>query len=124
MNQGLRIGAYLTTAFFADLGTPERFLEAQRAVLDHPDRLPSSHSEAIGPEVTIEEGANLIAPLRLEGPIRVRRGATVGPYVVARGEVDFKANAAVSHAAIWGEGEINSSHHKALIPLPYPQEEN
>src|SRR5690606_25422120 len=77
----LPIASYLTTAFYADLGTYERYLAAQRAVFDEPSRLggldwPSEQAPGVfrGPDVVVEGGARLEGPVRIEGDVTIRAG--------------------------------------------------
>ncbi len=116
------IAAILTTAYYADLGTYDRFLEGQRLVFDAPARLPGlgwpeerSPGVYVGPDVVIEDGAELIGPLRLEGNALIRSGARIGPYVSVSGAVEIAADTEVSNAALWGTGRVSGRIVDALV---------
>jgi len=118
--QGRAINAFLTTAFLADLGTYERYLDGQRAVLDAPGRLPTwtalpgtSHMY-LGPHVRVDEGAVLVPPVHLDGMVHVSEGAEVGPNVSMVGRWHVDAGVQVSNAALWGRGTVSEPVEQTL----------
>ena len=116
--------AFLTTAFYADLGTYPRYLEAQSAVFEGPARLGGVHWPTqrepglyLDESVHLEAGAKLISPVRLEGAVTVRRGATVGPYAALQGEIEVCAGCTVERASVWGKGVLVESIKNRLEAL-------
>lgn len=74
---------------WADLGTPDRFLDGTRTALDEELDWPSvsavperSPGVRIADDAMVERGATLVPPVLLHGGATVRQGATVGPHVV------------------------------------------
>lgn len=122
--QGVPVGAHLTTAFHADLGTYPRFLTAQQQVFQAPGRLdalpwPQDAGEGVflGPEVRVEAGATITGPVRLEGPVVLEAGSHIGPSVCAQGALRFTSGARVHNSAVWGRGEVQGEVEGVLLAL-------
>lgn len=118
------LGCYLTTAFYADLGTFERYLRAQREVFEAPARLPGltwprQHAPQVWLDetVVVEDGAVLRGPVRLEGAVVVRAGAEVGPDVACTGSIEIAHGARLRNTAVWGRGRIATEVADTLVSL-------
>jgi NDP-sugar pyrophosphorylase family protein len=109
----LRSGAVLAgevhEGVWTDLGTPERFLDGQRLVLDGAltwppledlTELDVAPGVRIGRDVIVAPDARLDAPVVLGDGVRIGPGAAVGPYVVAAEGVCIGARADVSSALL------------------------
>ena len=109
-----RIRAHVAAGYWNDLGTPARYLEAQRDVLAGRvplDRFvgaePLSTASELRPGVRAEPGvivaadAHLHAPCFLGAGARIAAGAEVGPDAVIGPGVLVPSGAAVRRAAVW-----------------------
>lgn len=112
--QGETIAGLVHDGVWTDLGTPDRFLDGQRLVLDgavawppfddlveHPDH----------PGARCGDGVQLGRDIRIDGPVilgagvTVGAGAAVGPYVVAAAGAAIEQGADVSDALL-SEGAV------------------
>ncbi len=122
--QGAAIGAYLTTAFFADLGTPARYLSAQATVLAMPWCLPGVDSAtgvagaALGAgEITGMAGAHMDGPVHVAGHLHLDEDVVIGPNVALSGHIHLQRGCHLDHCAVWGQGTLRGTHQNALIYL-------
>lgn len=90
MAEDLSINACLIHDFFADIGTPETYLDAQRCVLEHPHFLPGSEifKPEQRPDIQIHE------PVSIMPDVQLPSGVEIGP------------NVCLSHKAKIFSGEI------------------
>ena len=106
---GATIAGEVHEGVWTDLGTPERFLDGQRLVLDGALTWPplddlTTHTEVSG--VRVGRDVRLAPDVRLDGPlvlgdgVQVGAGAAVGPYVVAAPGVMIGGRADVAHALL------------------------
>jgi len=123
LEEGVPIAGHLTTAFYADLGTYERYLLAQKAVFDKPERLPGlDWPDEVAPGIyvdrraSVEAGAVLEGPVRIEGECVVRAGARLGPYVTCSGALEIAPGAVIENAAVWGDGRVEGEIKDTLLP--------
>ena len=109
-----RIRGHVATGYWNDLGTPARYLEAQRDLLAGRVPLarfagaePLSAAREVGPGVRAEPGAAVAPDAVVHGPCylgagaRVAAGADVGPEAVIGAGVLVPAGAIVRRAAVW-----------------------
>jgi NDP-sugar pyrophosphorylase family protein len=89
LEQGAHVEGWVGSGVWADLGTPERFLEGHRLALDGALRWPSLDDlPEREPGVRCAESARIAPDARVEGPaligpgVVVEEGARVGPHVV------------------------------------------
>jgi mannose-1-phosphate guanylyltransferase len=86
--QGAKVASVPWSGFWADLGTPSRFLEATQAALAQSDALfgpawqPPSSGVQVHPTATCHPDAEFIGPVLVGPDARVERSATIGPGVV------------------------------------------
>jgi mannose-1-phosphate guanylyltransferase len=89
IGRGDRLHAHVSTATWADLGTPARFRAGHKLVLDgHVDwpsigHLPEPHPGVrVAPSAQVADDARLIAPVIVAADVTVGPGAIIGPDVV------------------------------------------
>ncbi|MFP4311768.1 MAG: sugar phosphate nucleotidyltransferase [Nitriliruptoraceae bacterium] len=107
---GARVQGIVSDAAWADLGTPERYLDGHRAALDGEldwpalDRHPADAAGIRrGRDVEVADSARLMGPVLLAEGVRVGPGARVGPHVVAGPGTVLGADVEVA-ASVLGEG--------------------
>jgi len=109
LEQGETIAGHVHDGVWTDLGTPERFLDGQRLVLDgalgwppfddlteHPEH-PGAHC---GDDVDVAPDVRIDGPVILERRVSIATGAAVGPYVVAAAGARIDPGADVSDALL------------------------
>lgn len=87
---GAHVEGVVSDAVWADLGTPERFLEGHRLALDGRLRWPTldevgaADADGVrrGTEVAMAADARLVGPCLVDDRVRIGPGAVVGPYAV------------------------------------------
>jgi mannose-1-phosphate guanylyltransferase len=102
---GAAITGEVHEGVWTDLGTPARFLEGQRLVLDGAlvwpplndlEEHPGNPGVRVGRGVLIGEETRIDAPVVLGDGVRIGPGAAVGPHVVASEGVTIGAGADVA----------------------------
>jgi NDP-sugar pyrophosphorylase family protein len=108
LEQGAHIEGWVGSGVWADLGTPDRFLEGHRLALDGELRWPSFEDvPERSPGVRCAASATISPDARLEGPVligaraRVEAGATVGPHVVLGEGSQVGAGAALRDSVLF-----------------------
>jgi mannose-1-phosphate guanylyltransferase len=89
LEQGAHIEGWVGSGVWADLGTPERFLDGHRLALDGALRWPSlddvperSPGVRCASSARVASGAHVQGPVMIGPDVEVEDGATVGPYAV------------------------------------------
>lgn len=118
LSAGHHLGAYVSPAPWADLGTPRRFLAGQRLVLDGEVVWPTTaglarHSRGVlvGEAVEVAGSARLVGPCLLGDGAHVGAGATVGPYAVIGADARVGVGAVVRQAALGSGVHVGDSSH-------------
>lgn len=110
MESGALIGACLTAAYWADVGTPARYLEAVfdllagrfMPALEWPEG-----DHAIIEGSPLEWGGWVVHPPVLIGKgVRLERGASAGPFAVLGSGATLEEGAAVSHTVVFPGGKV------------------
>jgi NDP-sugar pyrophosphorylase family protein len=109
VESGAVVAGEVHEGVWTDLGTPERFLDGQRLVLDGEVPWPPLDDlvEAAGrPGVRVGRDVNIAARARVDGPtvlgdgVRVGEGAAVGPHVVAAAGVEVGDRADIASSLL------------------------
>jgi mannose-1-phosphate guanylyltransferase len=86
---GHHVEGVVSDAVWADLGTPDRFLDGHRIALDGRLRWPAldavppdADGVRVAPDAHVAAGAELVGPVLVAAGARVEAGAVVGPHVV------------------------------------------
>jgi len=107
VDDGAHVQGIVSDAAWADLGTPERYLDGHRAALAGELSWPALDrvdADADGvrraADVEVADGARIVGPVLLGRGVRVERGAVVGPDVVAGPLVHIGAGAEVAGSVL------------------------
>lgn len=109
---GARINSTLARRFFADPSTPERYLDANLALLSEAEGFACSPGPLVGvdPQAAVHAEARVVPPCRLAASAVIEAGAVVGPFVVVCEGGRVAAGARVERSVIWSgavaEGEV------------------
>ncbi len=105
--EGAHVAGVVSDAAWADLGTPERYLDGHRAALDGSvawpslDALPADAAGVrIAPDAHVDASARLVGPLMLAAGTSIGPGAQVGPYVVLGAGASVGADAQLEHSVL------------------------
>ena len=113
VQDGAAVRGWIGDGVWADLGTPERFLDGQRRVLSGALRWPSLDPYAAdgdgvftAADVVVDETAKLEGPLLLQSGVRVGRGAHLGPHVVLGPGVQVGADVRLRDTVVMAGGVL------------------
>lgn len=99
--------------FWADLGTPSRYMNATRAVLENPSLLPSSGLKNRDDFVHVASTRTVHPDAVIEGPAYiadgavVERGARVGPWAVVGSRSVVRSGGHVQESVLLGDSEVS-----------------
>ena len=116
------VRGHVATGTWNDLGTPERYLEANEDVLGGRFPLGRFHGASpfaghepfghpgvwLGLGARVEPGGALHAPALIGAGARVEAGATVGPSAVVGARARIAAGARVAHAVVWEDSALGA----------------
>jgi NDP-sugar pyrophosphorylase family protein len=105
--------AYQYRGYWIDIGTPEKYRQAHRDIMDGhfpaPPFLSSIGQPVISPDARIEPGAIIEGPCFIDMGTVVKAGATIGPYSVIGAGCDIAEGAHINGAILW-PGTCVGSH--------------
>lgn len=111
VERGDRFVAYIDRGYWIDIGTPEKYLQVHRDVMD--GRFPAPPFDQamaepllVAPDARIEEGAKVEAPAFVDSGAVLRPGAHVGPYAVIGRQCQIEEGARISGSIIWAATRI------------------
>src|SRR5262245_48412860 len=102
--------AYVDRGYWIDIGTPEKYTQVHRDVMDGRYRLEpfaSKPSSAwIAPGARVEDGATVDGPSFLDDGVVVKAGARIGPYSVVGRLCHIEEHAVVEQSIVWANTRI------------------
>lgn len=98
--------AYVYGGYWIDIGTPEKYAQVHRDIMDGRFSAPPFAGVApprtsVSPEARIEEGAVIEGPCFIDEGVLVKPGARVGPYSVVGRQTQIDERAIVEGAILW-----------------------
>lgn len=104
--------AYVSRGYWIDIGTPERYVQVHRDIMDGrftaaPFTPSSAKAAVVTPGVTIDDQAHIEGPCFLDQGTIVRAGARIGPYTVVGRDCTIKEDAVVAGSILWPDTEID-----------------
>ena len=109
--EGHVVAAYQYDGFWADLGTPRRFLDATLRVLSDPNLMPNSLVQPRADGIYVADrkslplGLELIGPAFIAAGAKIGAGATIGPGAVIGHDCRVDADVTVDNAVL-----MNGAH--------------
>jgi NDP-sugar pyrophosphorylase family protein len=104
--------AYIYRGYWIDIGTPEKYMQVHRDIMDRRFLAEPFGAEARGHaclagDVKIEEGATVEGPCFIDGGTVVKAGARIRPYsVIGRNSV-VEEEAEIDGAIIWPNARVS-----------------
>jgi NDP-sugar pyrophosphorylase family protein len=104
--------AYVYRGYWIDIGTPEKYLQVHRDIMDRrflaePFGSQPRGTKYVGREVRLEEGATVEGPCFIDDGTVVKAGARIGPYsVIGRNSV-VEEGAVIDASIVWPYGRIS-----------------
>src|SRR6185503_18937840 len=103
--------AYVYRGYWIDIGTPEKYMQVQRDIMDGRYKAaPFSHASSgswIAPDARVEEGALVEGPCFIDEGAVIKAGAHVGPYASIGRQCHIEEHALVEHAIVWANTRIS-----------------
>ncbi len=98
--------AYVYDGYWIDIGTPEKYTQVHRDIMDGRYRAAPFHTlsgtrTSVAPDARIETGASIEGPCFIDGGVLVKAGARIGPYSVIGRQTQVDENAVVEGSIIW-----------------------
>ena len=102
--------AYVHDGYWIDIGTPTKYLEVHRDIMDgryqaHPFA-GQSQATFVSPDARVEEGVELHGPCFIDEGAVVKAGAKILPYSIVGRQTHVDEGAHVEGAIIWPNGWI------------------
>ncbi len=107
--------------YWIDIGTPDKYMQVHRDIMDGRYLAPPFDGRAgivwVSPDARIEEGARLEGPLFIDAGSVVKAGARIGPYSVLGKHCRVDEDANVSGAIIWEHTRVGreAEVHDAIV---------
>src|SRR6202171_1745870 len=103
--------AYVYRGYWIDIGTPEKYMQVHRDIMDGRYKAGPFGSDSAGawvsPHARIEEGAVIESPCFIDEDVVVKAGARIGPYSVVGRQCHIEEHAIVDHAIVWANCRIS-----------------
>jgi NDP-sugar pyrophosphorylase family protein len=112
VERGETFVAYVYDGYWIDIGTPEKYTQVHRDIMDgRYDAAPfhglSGSRTAIAPDARVESGATIEGPCFIDEGVSIKAGARVGPYSVVGRQTQVEENAVIDGAIIWPNCRIS-----------------
>jgi NDP-sugar pyrophosphorylase family protein len=96
--------------YWIDIGTPEKYMQVHRDIMDGRYMAPPFIGQRgltwVSPQATVENGARLEGPLFIDAGCVVKSGARIGPHTVLGEDCRVDEDANVSGAIVWPGSHI------------------
>jgi len=106
--------AYIYKGYWIDIGTPEKYMQVHRDIMDRRyHAAPFSGSEhgcavaCVSPKARIEDGAVVEGPCFIDADVVVKAGARIGPYSVVGRHCFIEEHAAIERAIVWADTRVS-----------------
>ncbi len=111
IERGETFVAYVYKGYWIDIGTPEKYMQVHRDIMDHRYHVaPYTSSQAavcVAPTARIEEGAIVEGPCFIDADVVVKAGARIGPYSVIGRHCHIDEHAVVERSILWADTRIS-----------------
>src|SRR4029077_163724 len=122
VERGETFVAYVYNGYWIDIGTPEKYTQVHRDIMDgrdlaEPFRDIAAPRTWVAEDVTIEDGAHVEGPCFIDDGVLVKAGARIGPYSVLGRQTQVAEGQTISGAVIWPNCRISrdATVHDAIL---------
>ena len=102
--------AYVNRGYWIDIGTPEKYFQVHRDIMDGRYRVApfaDAPSRAwVSPQARIEEGVTLEGPCFVDAGAVVKTGARIGAYSVVGRQCHIEEHVVVERSIIWANTRV------------------
>jgi NDP-sugar pyrophosphorylase family protein len=111
IERGETFVAYVDRGYWIDIGTPEKYMQVHRDVMDGRYRAAAFAAQKtqawVSPDARIEEGVSIDGPCFIDEGAIVKTGARIGPYAVIGRQCHIEEHAVVEQAIVWANTRIS-----------------
>src|SRR5262249_58720781 len=113
IERGETFVAYVYRGYWIDIGTPEKYTQVHRDIMDgryvHKSLpfIAGGSTTLVSPNARVEDGAVLEGPCFVDEGTVVKAGARIGPYSVVGRQCHIEEHAVIDHAIIWPNSRIS-----------------
>jgi NDP-sugar pyrophosphorylase family protein len=113
IERGETFVAYLYDGYWIDIGTPEKYAQVHRDIMDGRFKAPpfadlSAPRTFIAQDARIEDGATIEAPVFIDEGVLVKAGSRIGPHAVLGRQTQVEEDAVIERAIVWPNCRIGS----------------
>jgi mannose-1-phosphate guanylyltransferase len=116
IERGETFVAYTDPGYWIDIGTPEKYTQVHRDIMDGRYRTaPFSGAPNeiwVSPKARIEDGAQLEGPCFVDEGAVVKTAAKIGPYSVIGRQCHIEERAIVERSILWANTRVS---HEAIV---------
>jgi NDP-sugar pyrophosphorylase family protein len=101
--------AYVHRGYWIDIGTPEKYLQVHRDIMDGRYRAApfmNGPASLVSPTARVEEGAVVESPCFIDEGAVVKAGARIGAYSVIGRHCHVEEHAVIERAIVWANSRI------------------
>jgi mannose-1-phosphate guanylyltransferase len=113
IERGETFVAYVYGGYWIDIGTPEKYMQVHRDIMDGKYRAapfagqPDAAAAWVSPQAKVDEGAVLTGPCFVDEGAVIKAGAQVGPYSVIGRQCHVEEHAVIDRAIVWANTRIS-----------------
>jgi NDP-sugar pyrophosphorylase family protein len=117
IERGETFMAYVYRGYWIDIGTPEKYMQVHRDIMDGryishrvlgaPPVAETPGAQWIAPDAKIEEGAVIEGPCFIDEGVVVKPGARIGPYSVIGRQCHIEEQATIERAILWANTRVS-----------------
>jgi NDP-sugar pyrophosphorylase family protein len=113
IERGETFVAYVYEGYWIDIGTPDKYMQVHRDIMDGRFAYKTSPFAAgqatswISPEARLEEGVHVEGPCYVDEGVVIKTGARIGPYAVIGRQCHIEEHAVIDNAIVWANSRIS-----------------
>jgi mannose-1-phosphate guanylyltransferase len=111
IDRGETFVAHIYRGYWIDIGTPEKYMQVHRDILDgryHAAPFQKgSDAPWISPDARVDMGATIEGPCFIDEGVVVKAGARIAPYSVIGRQCHIEEQAVVDQAIVWADSRIS-----------------
>ena len=111
VERGEAFVAYVYRGYWIDIGTPEKYMQVHRDIMDGRYRAaPFAGADSrvwVAPDARVDSDVTIEGPSFIDSGAVVKTGAKIGPYSVVGRQCHIEEHAVVDHAIVWANSRIS-----------------
>ena len=111
IERGETFVAYVYEGYWIDIGTPEKYTQVHRDVMDGRYQAAPFRGAPglvwVSPDARVEDGATLEGPCFIDEGTIVKAGARIGPYSVVGRQCHIEEHATVEKSIVWANSRVS-----------------